>query len=89
MKKNLVLIGGGGHCKACIDVIEQEGSYQILGILDLPELIGSKVSGYDIIGNDCDYPKFLKNNCSFLITLGHIKSAAKRIKIYNRVRFNR
>ncbi|MCK4469734.1 MAG: hypothetical protein KAU60_15435 [Desulfobacterales bacterium] len=23
--QNLILIGGGGHCKSCIDVIEQQG----------------------------------------------------------------
>ncbi len=28
--KEIILIGGGGHCKACIDVIEQTGFYNIL-----------------------------------------------------------
>ncbi|MBD3768262.1 MAG: acetyltransferase, partial [Gammaproteobacteria bacterium] len=27
--KQLLLIGAGGHCKACIDVIEQIGDWQI------------------------------------------------------------
>lgn len=36
MKEQIILIGGGGHCKSCIDVIEQEGKYQIAGIVDLP-----------------------------------------------------
>ena len=26
IKKEIILIGGGGHCKSCIDVIEQEGT---------------------------------------------------------------
>jgi len=26
--KEIILIGGG-HCKSCIDVIEQQGKYQI------------------------------------------------------------
>ena len=38
MKEEIILIGGGGHCKSCIDVIEQEGKYQIAGIVDLPEI---------------------------------------------------
>ncbi len=39
-KPNIILIGGGGHCKACIDVIEQENKYTIAGIIDVPEKVG-------------------------------------------------
>ena len=35
--KKIILIGGGGHCKSCIDVIEQEGKYRIAGIVDMAE----------------------------------------------------
>jgi len=35
-KPNLILIGGG-HCKSCIDVIEQEQRFQIAEIIALPE----------------------------------------------------
>lgn len=30
----LLLIGAGGHCRSCIDVIEQEGRFSIAGIID-------------------------------------------------------
>ena len=40
MKKELYLISGGGHCKSCIDVIEQENIYQISDIIDLEEKVG-------------------------------------------------
>ena len=36
-KEKLILVGGGGHCKACIDVIEEQGKFEILGILDLKD----------------------------------------------------
>ena len=39
-QKNLILIGGGGHCKSVIDVAESAG-YNILGILGMPEEVGS------------------------------------------------
>ena len=32
--KELILIGGGGHCKSVIDVIEASNTHRILGILD-------------------------------------------------------
>ena len=37
--QKLILLGGGGHCKSCIDVIEQESKYTIEGILDKKELL--------------------------------------------------
>ena len=30
----LLLIGGGGHGRSCIDVIEAEGKYKIAGIIE-------------------------------------------------------
>ena len=42
---DIILIGGGGHCKSVIDVIEQEGKFKIAGIVDKPDLLGSKVLG--------------------------------------------
>jgi len=33
MKSELILVGGGGHCKSCIDVIERQGKYRIAGII--------------------------------------------------------
>ncbi len=37
-KQNVILIGGGGHCKYSIDVIEQERRFSIVGIIDMPEI---------------------------------------------------
>ena len=38
MKKEIVLIGGGGHCKSVIDVIEKEVNKNITKINDDEEL---------------------------------------------------
>jgi sugar O-acyltransferase (sialic acid O-acetyltransferase NeuD family) len=85
MKEKLILIGGGGHCKSCIDVIEQENKYEIAGILDVKENIGKNVLGYTVIGSDDDIEELSKQYRNFLITIGQIKSAEKRIAIYNRL----
>ena len=34
-KPNIILVGGGGHCVSVIDVIEQQGKYNIKGIIDI------------------------------------------------------
>ena len=30
----IILIGGGGHFKVCIEVIEREGRFEIVGIVE-------------------------------------------------------
>ena len=79
----IILIGGGGHCRSVIDVIEQEGRFEIAGIVDKPELLGSKILGYPVIGNDSDLESLAKKYHNALITVGQIKSASLRIKLYD------
>ncbi len=79
----LILIGGGGHCKSCIDVIEQEQKHQIAGILDQEGLRGQKVLGFEIIGTDDQIDELISANYTFLITVGQIKSARIRKKIFD------
>ena len=81
-EQEIILIGGGGHCKSCIDVIEQEGNYRIAGIVDLPEKLHQKILGYEIIATDDDLPRLVNEYENFLITLGQIKSPGKRIRIF-------
>lgn len=83
MAKKIILIGGGGHCKSCIDVIEQEGSFNIEGVLDVKKKVGGKILDYRVIGTDEDIPDLVKDGHLFFITLGHILNAEKRISIFN------
>ncbi len=85
-KPEIILIGGGGHCKSVIDVIEAENKYKIAGIIDVPEKLGHEVLGYKIIGNDNDIPNFAKQYKYFFITVGHIKIPDLRIKLFNFVK---
>jgi sugar O-acyltransferase (sialic acid O-acetyltransferase NeuD family) len=85
-KENIILIGGGGHCKSCIDVIEQEGKYAIAGIIDMPVNLGNKILGYEIIGNDDDLTAISKEFNYFFITLGQIRSVEKRIKLFEKIK---
>ncbi|MCK5437701.1 MAG: acetyltransferase [Desulfobulbaceae bacterium] len=85
MKPDIILIGGGGHCKSCIDVIEQENKYAIAGIVDKPEKKGHKVLGCPISACDEDLPD-LARQFQFLITLGQIQSAEKRTRLYRELK---
>jgi sugar O-acyltransferase (sialic acid O-acetyltransferase NeuD family) len=81
----MILIGGGGHCKSCIDVIEQAGEHEIAGILDRPELVGQKVLGYEIIGSDDRIEKLASEGYSFMVTVGQIRSAQLRKKLFGKL----
>lgn len=81
-KEKIVLIGGGGHCHSVIDVIEQENKYEIIGIVDKKELIGTKVLNYDIIGCDDDLPKIFKICQNAVISVGQIQSSLAREKLF-------
>ncbi len=76
----IILIGAGGHCNACIDVIEEEGSFEIAGILDAdPSKVGTSVLGYPVIGTGADLERIAKEECdNFMITIGQIKNANAR-----------
>ena len=85
MEKALILIGGGGHCRSVIDVVERAG-YNILGILDVPEAVGKEVlPGYNVIGTDDDIGNYI-DKAKFLITVGFIKDSTNRIKLYNKIK---
>lgn len=80
--KRLLLVGGGGHTRACIDVIEAMGNFEIQGIV---ERIGGEqapVLGYPVIGSDADFAELLAATPSVLITVGQVKSPDTRVALY-------
>ena len=84
--KTLLLIGGGGHCRSCIDVIEVTQHYVIAGIVAREAEAGSTVLSYPILGDDDDLPHLLKEYPAALITVGQIKSAESRMRLFERLK---
>ena len=78
----IVLLGAGGHCQACIDVIETEGRCRVAALVDLPANLGQKVGAYTIEYTDSDLPELLAQYPNALVTLGQIKNASLRIKLF-------
>ena len=79
---SILLVGGGGHCLACIDVIEAEGKHKVAGIVERNGESGSPVLGYEILGNDDNLTELIKKYPIALITVGQIKSADLRMKLF-------
>jgi len=55
--KNIVLIGGGNQAHYTIDIINKEGKYNIIGIIDSIHDIGSNRFGYKVLGRQEDIIK--------------------------------
>lgn len=84
--RSLILVGGGGHCKSVIDAAESIG-YVVEGILGLPSEVGCRVLGYPVIGTDDMIPD-LSYSFDFVITVGFIKDASMRVRLYDKIIFS-
>ena len=81
-KPSLILIGGGGHARSCIDVIEQQGQYQIAGLIGIPDEVQTQPLGYSVIGTDSNLPELAKTYQYALITIWQTQAAEHRIRLY-------
>lgn len=83
----LILIGGGGHCKSCIEVVESTDTYAIHQILDVREKIGEKVLDYPITGSDDDLETLLENKeFQYLLAIGQTTNPQIRKSIFNKIK---
>jgi len=48
----ILIIGGGGHAKMCLGVIQQMSKYEVVGIVDSNLEKGSQVYGFPVLGNE-------------------------------------
>lgn len=79
---DLILMGGGGHCRSAIDVIEAEGSHRIMGVLEDPAFKGSDVMGYPILGTDDALADLVGHGVGVLVTIGQIKTSKIRERAF-------
>ena len=85
--EDIILIGGGGHCKSVIDTLQKSTQFNIKGIIDLKEKVGSLINDVKIIGDDNDLEKIFKNGIKYaFITIGSIGNPAKRIQLFEKAK---
>lgn len=78
----LLLLGAGGHARVCIDVIEQTGSFSILGLTGLPGEVGSRLLGHLVTGTDEDIGRLLGTVGRGVVTVGQIKTPEPRMRLF-------
>jgi sugar O-acyltransferase (sialic acid O-acetyltransferase NeuD family) len=81
-KPSLILIGAGGHARACIDVIEQHGQFQIAGLIGLSEEMQRYQFNYSVMATDKDLPILVKSYQYALIAVGQIQTPDFRVSLY-------
>lgn len=84
--KNVILVGAGGHCRSCIDVIEAHTNFDIKGIVGRPSEVGQTILGYPVEYHDDDLESLTKQDLGFLITVGQIKTNQLRVELFDRIR---
>ena len=78
----IVIIGAGGHAKACIDVIESTGKYEIIGLTGQVDESVSSVLGYPVLGSDDKLGELRSSVKCLAIGLGQFRSSELREKLY-------
>lgn len=81
----IILIGGGGHCVSCIDVINTTGKFKIAGIIDQKNKSGASLFGIPFVGTDEDLKQLKGKYDFFIVTIGQIKSPDSRIAAFEKL----
>lgn len=76
--KELLLVGAGGHCQSCIEVVESTRQWNIVGLVGRPDEVGRSVLGYPVIGTDAELSQLLSPSRSAFVAIGQIKSCEAR-----------
>ncbi|MFA5316237.1 MAG: acetyltransferase [Dehalococcoidales bacterium] len=83
MKKKILLIGAGGHCKVVLDLLLRSKEFKVAGIIDKKERIGERILGVPVNGTDPDLPRFIKAGVKHcFISVGSVGDPRLRVKLY-------
>ena len=86
-KKNIIIIGAGGHAEACIDLVEKNNTYKVKFVVGTIKEKNKIILGkYKVIFTDKDLKDLSRKFKYALIGVGQIKSSALRIKIFNNLK---
>ena len=82
-ENNIIIIGGGGHAKMCIDILMQIKDFNIVGIIDDQSNIGQSILDIPIIGTDKDIEKLFKEGVkNAVIGFGALNNPKSRSEKY-------
>jgi len=81
---SIILLGGGGHAKVLIDLVNERSDYQITGILDPVLKVGLRIKGFTVLGTDAELPKLRDQGIpNVAIAVGSVKCNLLRKKLFD------
>ena len=83
--KDLLIIGCGGHARSVIDIINENGEWEIKGLIGLKEEVGKSVMNYPIIGDNLSLPKLRENFENIFLAVGKIGLDNRREEILKKL----
>jgi len=69
----LLLVGAAGHCHALLAVIQRQGLYRAVGLIDSQQPIGSTIHGLPVLGREVDAPALCRDQQirHLFVAVGH------------------
>jgi sugar O-acyltransferase (sialic acid O-acetyltransferase NeuD family) len=67
----------------CVDVVECEARFSIVGLVGLPHEVGTRILGYPVLGTDEDLSGLLTPYPNVIVTAGQIKTPDLRIRLFD------
>ena len=83
--RNLLLLGGGGHARSIIDIIESKKDWKIIGFVGLLTEANKEFSVYKSIGSDKDLSDLRNSYSNAFIAVGQIENPFKRKELAKRL----
>lgn len=84
-KKEIVVIGSGGHASSVIDIIQQLSEWSIYGVVSVDLEKSESFQGFKVLGDDTVFGELINNQYAFVIGVGQILSSLTRVKIFNQL----
>lgn len=82
--EKIILLGCGGHAKSVIDTIEQNGQFEIAGLVDKDCAESYEYRGYQIIGADEDLEKIYEEGIRYaFVSVGYMGKGEIRNRLYH------
>ena len=82
----IILIGKGGHALACLDVLQINKNFQVIGYVDSIGSLGGDWEGIPFLGTDAELPTILQKCSNVFIAIGQVKHSEVRRKAVQQLR---
>lgn len=85
-KKNILIVGGGGHSRVLMDAIASTGRFDIKGILDPILKPGTIIDGVKVLGgDDLLSSKYKPSGYVIAIGVGSIRASRTRQELFEKI----